>query len=390
MKKKIISILGSTGSIGLTTLSIIDKKAKYFEINVLSANKNYRLICSQIKKYKPKLFVINDKQIYEKLKKKYKNINISNNFNFKSLNKKSDITITAIPGIAGLQPTLSIIKYSKKILIANKESIICGWELIKKESSKFKTNIIPIDSEHFSILKLIKNRDLKEIKKIYITASGGPFLYYKKEHLKLITPEDAIKHPKWRMGKKISVDSSTLMNKVFELLEAQKLFNIPNDKIDILIHPNSLVHAIIELKNGLTEFMYHATSMKIPIANAIFDGNLNINEFYKVKKEKLVKEKLIFKKVDKKIFPIIKFKNKLNEFASTSIIINATNEILVDQFLRKKIPFLAIFRGIKTILNNRNYKKYAIRKPKNINQIKIIDQWARSQAIKTIKNLWLK
>ena len=189
------------------------------------------------------------------------------------------------------------------------------------------------------------------------------------------------------MGKKISVDSSTLMNKVFELLEAQKLFNIPNDKIDILIHPNSLVHAIIELKNGLTEFMYHATSMKIPIANAIFDGNLNINEFYKVKKEKLVKEKLIFKKVDKKIFPIIKFKNKLNEFASTSIIINATNEILVDQFLRKKIPFLAIFRGIKTILNNRNYKKYAIRKPKNINQIKIIDQWARSQAIKTIKNL---
>ena len=387
MKKKIISILGSTGSIGLTTLSIIDKKAKYFEINVLSANKNYRLICSQIKKYKPKLFVINDKRIYEKLKKRYKNINISNNFNFKSLNKKSDITITAIPGIAGLQPTLSIIKYSKKILIANKESIICGWELIRKESSKFKTNIIPIDSEHFSILKLIKNRNLKEIKKIYITASGGPFLHYKKEHLKLITPEDAIKHPKWRMGKKISVDSSTLMNKVFELLEAQKLFNIPNDKIDILIHPNSLVHAIIELKNGLTEFMYHATSMKIPIANAIFDGNLNINEFYKVKKEKLVKEKLIFKKVDKKIFQIIKFKNKLNEFASTSIIINATNEILVDQFLRKKIPFLAIFRGIKTILNNRNYKKYAIRKPKNINQIKIIDQWARSQAIKTIKKL---
>ena len=294
MKKKIISILGSTGSIGLTTLSIIDKKAKYFEINVLSANKNYRLICSQIKKYKPKLFVINDKRIYEKLKKKYKNINISNNFNFKSLNKKSDITITAIPGIAGLQPTLSIIKYSKKILIANKESIICGWELIRKESSKFKTNIIPIDSEHFSILKLIKNRNLKEIKKIYITASGGPFLHYKKEHLKLITPEDAIKHPKWRMGKKISVDSSTLMNKVFELLEAQKLFNIPNDKIDILIHPNSLVHAIIELKNGLTEFMYHATSMKIPIANAIFDGNLNINEFYKVKKEKLVKEKFNF------------------------------------------------------------------------------------------------
>ncbi len=184
------------------------------------------------------------------------------------------------------------------------------------------------------------------------------------------------------MGKKISVDSSTLINKVFELVEAQKLFNIPNNKIDILIHPNSLVHAIIEFKNGLTEFMYHATSMKVPIANAIFDGNLNIIEFFKEKKEKLINEKLIFKKVDKEIFPIINFKNKFNEFASTPIIINATNEILVDQFLRKKIPYLAIFGGIKTILNNRNYKKYAIRKPKNINQIKTIDQWARSQAIK--------
>ena len=384
MKKKIISILGSTGSIGLTTLSVINKKTKYFKINILSANKNYRLICNQIRKYKPNLFIVNDKNIYKKIKKKFKNMNISNNFDLKNNIKKSDITITAIPGIAGLKPTLSIIKFSKNILIANKESIICGWDLIKKDALKFKTNITPIDSEHFSILKLIKNHNLKDIKKIYITASGGPFLNYTKKNLKTITPKDAVKHPKWRMGKKISVDSSTLINKVFELVEAQKLFNIPNNKIDILIHPNSLVHAIIEFKNGLTEFMYHATSMKVPIANAIFDGNLNISEFFKEKKEKLINEKLIFKKVDKEIFPIINFKDKFNEFASTSIIINATNEILVDQFLRKKIPYLAIFRGIKTILNNRNYKKYAIRKPKNINQIKTIDQWARSQAIKII------
>ena len=382
MKKKIISILGSTGSIGLTTLSVINKKKEYFKINILSANKNFRLICSQIRKYKPNLFIVNDKNIYEKIKKKFKNVNISNNFDIKNNIKKSDITITAIPGIAGLKPTISIIKFSKNILIANKESIICGWDLIKKEALKFKTNITPIDSEHFSILKLIKNHNLKDIEKIYITASGGPFLNYTKKKLKTITPKDAVKHPKWRMGKKISVDSSTLINKVFELVEAQKLFNIPKNKIDILIHPNSLVHAIIEFKNGLTEFMYHATSMKVPIANAIFDGNLNIIEFFKEKKEKLINEKLIFKKVDKEIFPIINFKNKFNEFASTPIIINATNEILVDQFLRKKIPYLAIFGGIKTILNNRNYKKYAIRKPKNINQIKTIDQWARSQAIK--------
>ncbi len=184
MKKKIISILGSTGSIGLTTLSVINKKKEYFKINILSANKNFRLICSQIRKYKPNLFIVNDKNIYEKIKKKFKNVNISNNFDIKNNIKKSDITITAIPGIAGLKPTISIIKFSKNILIANKESIICGWDLIKKEALKFKTNITPIDSEHFSILKLIKNHNLKDIEKIYITASGGPFLNYTKKNLK--------------------------------------------------------------------------------------------------------------------------------------------------------------------------------------------------------------
>ena len=187
------------------------------------------------------------------------------------------------------------------------------------------------------------------------------------------------------MGKKISIDSATLMNKIFELIEAQKLFNIPEDKISILVHPNSLVHAIIELKNGLTKFMYHDTSMIIPIANAIFEGNLNIDEFYnKNKKQNLINENLIFKKVDKKIFPIISLKKRLNEFPSTSIIINASNEILVDQFLRKKIPFLGIFNGIKSILNDRNYKKYAIKAPTNLNQIIKIDFWARNNMIKKL------
>ena len=150
------------------------------------------------------------------------------------------------------------------------------------------------------------NHNIKEIKKIYITASGGPFLNFNKGQLKKITPEQALKHPKWKMGKKISIDSATLMNKILELIEAQKLFDIPNNKIDILIHPNSLVHAILELNNGLTKFIYHQTSMIIPLANAIFDGNLNIKDFY-YKKEKNVFENLTFQNVDDKKFPIIKF-----------------------------------------------------------------------------------
>ena len=390
MKKK-ISILGSTGSIGLTSLKIVDKKKSFFKVNLLSANKNFNLICNQIKKYKPNYFVITDLKIFLKVKEKYKKnkIIVLNNFNFRNSISKSDITITAIPGIDGLLPTISITKFSKKILVANKESIICGWSLIQKEAIKNKVKIIPVDSEHFSIMKLIENHKLKEISKIYLTASGGPFLNYTRKKFLKIKPKDALKHPKWKMGKKISIDSSTLMNKILELVEAQKLFDIPAGKLDIIIHPESLVHAIIELKNGLVKFIYHETSMIIPLVNAIFDGNLEINNFFKIKKnynekKKIIKD-LIFKKVNAQTFPIIKIKNKINQYPSSSIIVNASNEILVDQFLKKKIHFLSISKIIMAILKDRNYLKYAIKKPKNINQISEIDVWARKLTMDKIK-----
>jgi 1-deoxy-D-xylulose-5-phosphate reductoisomerase len=384
--KKTISILGSTGSIGLTTLNIIDKKKNFFKVNLLSSNKNFKLICNQIEKYKPNFFVVANNEILIKVKKKFKkkNTKIINNFEFKKLKIKNHITVSAIPGINGLEPTISMTRLSKVILIANKESIICGWNLIKKNALKYKTKIIPIDSEHFSILTLLKNHRLNEIKKIYITASGGPFLNYKKNQFKKINPEDALKHPKWKMGKKITIDSSTLMNKMLELIEAQKLFNIPDNKIDILIHPNSLVHAIIKLKNGLTKFIYHETTMIIPLANALFDKDLIIEEFYNKKSKKYFGENLIFEKVNKNVFPIFKLKNRLNESPSTPIIINAANEILVDQFLQKKIPFLSISKTILSILNDRNYRKYAIRNPKNINEIIKVDKWAKETTIQKI------
>ncbi len=387
--KKTISILGSTGSVGLNSLSIIDNKKKSFKVVLLSADKNYSLICKQIKRYNPNFFVINNLLVFKRVKQKFKNkkVKILNNFDLNFLKKKIDITISAIPGIAGLQPTINLIKISKAILIANKESVICGWNIIKNTAKKNNTRIIPVDSEHYSIFKLIKDHKLDDIKKIYITASGGPFLNLRIKEFKKIKPKDALKHPKWKMGKKISVDSSTLMNKIFELVEAQKLFNIPFRKLDILIHPNSLVHAIVEFNNGLTKFIYHETSMIIPLANAIFDGDVKIDEFLKKTKKKSEKksiETLIFKKVDKKIFPTISLIDRINEFPSTSIIVNAANEVLVDYFLRKKIPFLSIFKIIMTIMNDRNYKKYAIKKVKKINQIKLIDSWARNITLKKI------
>ena len=388
--KKLISILGSTGSVGLATLLIVNKKKNYFKPYIFMADKNFKLICQQIKKYKPSIFIINDQDTFLKVSKKFKrkNIKIVNSFKKIKIIKKSNITISAIPGIAGLLPTLKMTEKSNKILIANKESIICGWDLIRKKARNKKTKIIPIDSEHFSIFTLIKNENINFIKKIILTASGGPFLDFTYNKLKKIKPHEALRHPKWKMGKKITINSSNLMNKIFELVEAQKLFNLPSHKIDIVIHPNSLVHAILELKNGLKKFIYHETSMTIPLANAIFDGDIDIEKIYKNGKS-INFENLIFKKVDQRIFPNIKLKNKINKFPSSPIIVNSANEILVDQFLRKKIGFLDINKIIMTILKDINYKKYAIKKPKNLNQINLIDSWARETTLKLIEKKYV-
>ena len=383
--KKTISILGSTGSIGLSALKIIDKKRKMFNINLLSANKNFQLISNQIKKYKPKIFIINDQKVFKKTLKKFKKRNglkILSGFDFLNLKKKSDITISAIPGIAGLSPTIKMIGFSKKILIANKEAIICGWNLIKKKSEKYKTTLIPIDSEHFSILRLLENHNLNQIKKVYITASGGPFLKLKLSKFKNIKPKDALKHPKWKMGKKVSIDSATLMNKILELIEAQKLFKLKNNQLDILIHPESLVHAIVQFNNGITKFIYHDTSMIIPLANAIFDNKIDINLFLKSGKKI---ENLNFKKVEKKIFPIIDIKKRLNEHPSTPIIINAANEVLVDQFLRKNIQFLSISLVLKKILKDSNYKNNAVKHPNTIKIINEINNWAKKRTLEKLK-----
>ena len=384
--KKLISILGSTGSVGLSTLSIIDIKKDYFKPYIFSANKNFKLICKQIDKYKPKIFVIKNYNTFKKVFKKYEKSKIKflNNFETIKIKTKSDITVSAIPGIAGLNPTLKMIELSKKVLLANKESIICGWNLILKKSKKSKTKLVPIDSEHYSIFKLLENQKIKSVKKIYLTASGGPFLNFNINRLKKIKPSQALKHPKWKMGKKISIDSSTLMNKIFELVEAQKLFNLSIDKLDIIIHPNSLVHAVLELENGITKLIYHETSMKIPLANAIFNGEVDIKKFYKTRNSFRF-ENLIFKKVDKKIFPTVQLKKIITKYPSTPIIVNAVNEVLVDQFLAKKIPFLDIYKFILATLKDSNYKKYAVKKPSNIDQIYLIDLWARQTTMNKIK-----
>ena len=253
MKKK-IAILGSTGSIGKTLINILKKDKKNFEIILLSADGNYKELLKQAKHFKVKNLIITNELSYNKIKKERfsKKVNIYNNFNnFKKIfKKKVDYSMCSISGIQGLKPTIEIIKFTKKIAIANKESIICGWDLIQKELKKNKTEFIPVDSEHFSIWYALKDVDKKLIEKIYLTASGGPFLNKPLNELKNVSCKQAIKHPNWKMGKKISIDSATMMNKVFEIIEAKKIFDISYKRLSILIHPKSYVHAIIKFKNG--------------------------------------------------------------------------------------------------------------------------------------------
>ena len=388
MKKK-IAILGSTGSIGTTSLNIFKKNKNKFDIILLAANRNYSLICKQIKVFKPKYYIISDELVFKKVKKKYKNTKIKIYNNFSDLNfkkKKFDITISSIVGIAGLSPTIKFVKYSKKILLANKETIICGWHLIKNLSKSHKTKIIPVDSEHFSIDQLTRNYKDTDIEKIYLTASGGPFLNKPLISFKSIKASDAIKHPKWKMGKKISIDSSNLMNKVLEIIEAYRLFPFKIDKYEIIIHPQSLVHAIVHFKNGQTRFLYHETDMKIPISNAIFENDFDNKNFIYPKKDILKKfENLQFIKVDKKRFPIVTLLKKFSNNNSGPIILNASNETLVSKFIEGKISFKSIFFYLRSVLRHKHFKKYAIKRSPNIDEIYEIDNWARTKTLELIR-----
>ena len=389
MKMQTVAVLGSTGSIGQSTLEIV-KKTKKFKVVLIFANTSYFKIISQIKIFKPKIVIINNLKVYQKIKKfkKFKKLIILNNIiNIEKYLKKVDITISAIPGIAGLEPTLAFIKLSKKLLIANKESIVCGWNLIKKAIRKHNTDLVPIDSEHFSILELTKQHTNEEIEKIFITASGGPFLKLDKKKFKNIKPKDAIKHPKWKMGKKISVDSATLMNKVLELTEALKLFPFDLEKYEIIVHPQSLVHAIVKFKNGTTYFLYHLPDMKIPIANAMFDKNFLYEKFFK--KELNIKnfsnQNLEFIPVDKNKFSTLRLISVINSSKSGPIIINAANEIFVDEFLKHNITFNDISENLNLVLKDRNYIKTSNMTSNSIKSIYKIDTWGRHLAHKIIK-----
>jgi 1-deoxy-D-xylulose-5-phosphate reductoisomerase len=285
-------------------------------------------------------------------------------------------------GINGLEPTLDIIKYSKKIAIANKESIICGWNLIDKELKKNKSQFIPVDSEHFSLWYGLKNLKVKNIENIYLTASGGPFKNISLNKFKSININQALKHPNWKMGKKISIDSATMINKVYEVIEARNIFNIDYKKIKILIHPKSYVHAILKFDNGLTKIIAHDTTMRIPIFNTLYSNNdkklksntIDINSL----------NNLDLKIVELKRFPLVKLLNFLPSKQSLfETVIVSANDTLVELFLSNKIKFIDIQKILFKIINKKKFLKLKNKYPKKIQDIVELNNYVR---LKTLEN----
>jgi len=379
MKKK-IAILGSTGSIGKSTFEILKTDKNNFDIILLTTNNNYKEILKQAKEFKVRNLVINNKKHYISLKRKFKNkkINIYNDFDSfnKKFKSKIDYTMCAISGLAGLKPTLASIKFSKKIAIANKESLICAWNLIQKKILKYKTKFIPIDSEHFSIWSLLNGSNNSNIEEVIITASGGPFLKLPLKKFKKIKPKAAVNHPNWKMGNKISIDSATLMNKVFEVIEAQRIFNIDLNKFKIFIHPSSYVHSIIKFNNGLTKILVHDTDMKIPIFNSIYDKN--IKKIKSKKLEMVTLNNLKFTKPEIKRFPSLKILNMINKKITLfETVLVSANDQLVELFLEGKINFLDITIYLKKILRMKIFLQYKKRTPKNYNELINLSNYVR-------------
>jgi len=384
--KKNIAILGSTGSIGKTLIKIIREKKNDFNIILLTADKNYKEILKQAKYFNVPNLIITDEKSYNELKKKkLDKINIFNNYNsFNNIfKKKIDYVMSAISGFDGLEPTLKIIRHTKKIAIANKEAIICGWHLIKKNLKKYKTTFVPVDSEHFSIFYALQGNKISNIEKIYLTASGGPLINLPKKRFKGIKISEAIKHPNWKMGKKISVDSATLMNKVFEIIEAKKIFDLRYDQLDILIHPSSYVHAIIKFNDGMIKIIAHDTNMKIPISNSLNESQINFIKTDKLNINKL--NFLNFKQVDIDRFPSISLIKKFNDNESLlETIIVLANDELVNLFLLKKISFTDINLIIQKLINMSVFKSYIQKKPGNIKSLLALNTLVRLRINKII------
>ncbi len=359
--KKRIAILGSTGSIGTQALDVISNNPDRFEIEVLTAGRNAGLLIEQVLRFKPRHVVITDRQKYDKVKNALTSLPAKVYTGEDSLNsvvniESVDMVLTAIVGFAGLFPTISAIKAGKDIALANKETLVVAGELVTKLAHENKVAIYPVDSEHSAIFQCLAGEDNNTIEKIYLTASGGPFRGMSYDQLKNVTREQALSHPNWEMGNKITIDSATLMNKGLEVIEAKWLFNIEPEKIEVVVHPQSIIHSIVQFKDGSMKAQMGLPDMRLPIQYALSYPERIKSDFPRFSFSHY--PELTFEKPDLKVFRNIKLAfDALEKGGNIPCILNAANETVVEAFLNEEITFLDIPEIIEATMNKASYMR---------------------------------
>lgn len=360
---KNISILGSTGSIGTQTLQVIRNNPDKFKIIAISGNNNIDLLLKQIDEFKPRYVAVFKEEKAKKLKQKITGSHTKVLCGISGLREIStldevDVLVTAVVGNVGLIPTLDAIKAKKTIALANKETLVTAGELVMEEARRNEVNIIPVDSEHSAIFQCLQGNDIKEVNKIILTASGGPFRGFKKEELVNAKAVDALKHPNWSMGRKISIDSATLMNKGLEVIEAKWLFDMDIEKIDVIVHPQSIIHSMVEYIDGSILAQLGITDMKVPINYALTYPKRIESKTKRLDFQKFCQ--LTFEKPDKNTFPCLDLAyNALDIGGTMTAVLNAANEELVLKYLNNKIKFYDIPNRIEKAMKKHNL----IRKP---------------------------
>jgi len=359
--KKSLTILGSTGSVGKQTLEVIQNEPESFEVFALSAWRNIDLLKTQIEKFKPKYVVVKDDKLAKELKNKLKNKHSCNilygEFGISKIStiKEVDTVIVAITGITALKPVLEAINAKKEICLANKELIVSAGEILTEEARANGIKIVPIDSEHSGILQCIQADYYENIEKIIITASGGPFYNLKETALDRVSVEEALNHPNWEMGNKVTIDSATLMNKGLEVIEAYWLFDIPLSKIDILIHPQSYIHALVQYEDGSMIAQMSNHDMRIPIHFALHYPKRVKNNLTRLSLAKI--GQLTFKKLDTKRFPSVELcYEAIKQGGTYPAALNAANEVAVNSFLNQSLRFKDIIRVVSIVMEKHKNK----------------------------------
>ncbi len=352
--QKIIAILGSTGSIGTQALEVISEHPGRFKVSLLTAQSNVDLLIEQAVKYQPKCVVITDENKYEKLKKALSGHQIKVSAGIDALCEAviedCDVVLTALVGFAGLAPTIAAIKAGKNIALANKETLVVAGDLITKLAKEHQVKILPVDSEHSAIFQCLTGEELNPIEKIYLTASGGPFRGKSIDFLQNVTKDQALKHPNWTMGAKITIDSATLMNKGLEVIEAKWLFDLQPHQIDVIVHPQSIIHSMVQFEDGSLKAQMGLPDMKLPIQYALGYPQRIKNNFERF--DFLNYPQLTFEKADMNTFRNLSLAfEALEKGGNLPCIVNAANEVVVADFLKDKIGFLQMSEVIETCMS---------------------------------------